>query len=152
MENMKKLVLASVALFAFAAAQAQDLPDGKGKDTFVKVCGACHDAGVVVTMHNSKADWQTTVDDMKGRGADASDDDFKTIVEYLTKYQGPEVNMNKASAQDLQTNLDLTAAEAAAIVKYRTDNGDFKSYADVQKVSGVDMKKLDPLKGRLTFN
>ena len=152
MENMKKLVLASVALFAFTAAQAQDLPDGKGKDTFVKVCGACHDAGVVVTMHNSKPDWQTTVDDMKGRGADASDDDFKTIVEYLAKYQGPEVNVNKASAQDLQTNLDLTAAEAAAIVKYRTDKGDFKSYADVQKVSGVDMKKLEPLKGRLTFN
>jgi competence protein ComEA len=141
-----------LALFAFAAAQAQDLPEGKGKDTFVKVCGACHDAGVVVTMHNSKADWQTTVDDMKGRGADASDGDFKTIVDYLAKYQGPEVNVNKASAQDLQTNLDLTAAEAAAIVKYRTDNGDFKTFADVQKVSGVDAKKLEPLKGRLTFN
>ena len=152
MENMKKLVLVSVALFAFTAAQAQDLPEGKGKDTFMKVCGACHDAGVVVTMHNSKADWQTTVDDMKGRGADASDDDFKTIVDYLAKYQGPEVNMNKASADDLKTQLDLSASEAAAIVKYRTDNGDFKSYADVQKVSGVDMKKLDPLKGRLTFN
>ena len=152
MENMKKLVLASVALFAFGAAQAQDLPDGKGKDTFVKVCGACHDAGVVVTMHNGKADWQTTVDDMKGRGADASDDDFKTIVDYLAKYQGPEVNMNKASADDLKTQLDLSAAEAAAIVKYRTDNGAFKSYADVQKVPGVDAKKLDPLKGRLTFN
>jgi competence protein ComEA len=89
---------------------------------------------------------------MKGRGADASDDDFKTIVDYLAKYQGPEVNMNKATAQDLQSNLDLTAAEAAAIVKYRTDNGTFKTFADVQKVSGVDAKKLEPLKGRLTFN
>lgn len=99
MESMKRLVILSIPLLFLAAAQAQDLPDGPGKDTFLKVCGSCHDAGVVVTMHNGKDDWQTTVDDMKGRGADASDDDFKTIVKYLAKYQGPEVNVNKAAAK-----------------------------------------------------
>jgi len=102
-------------------------------------------------MHQSKDDWQATVDDMKGRGADGSDADFKTIVDYLAKYQGPEVNVNKASADDIQKQLDLTAAEAAAIVKYRQDKGDFKGWDDVQKVSGVDMKKLEPLKGRLVY-
>lgn len=151
MNNMKRLVLASLPLLVVALAQAQDLPEGKGKDTFAKICGACHDAGVVVTMHQSKDDWQATVDDMKGRGADGSDADFKTIVDYLTKYQGPEVNVNKASADDLQKQLELTAGEAGAIVKYRQDNGDFKGWADVQKVSGVDMKKLEPLKGRLVY-
>ena len=151
MKTMNRLVLASFSLLFLAAAQAQDLPEGKGKDTFSKICGACHDAGVVVTMHQSKDDWQSTVDDMKGRGADGSDADFKTIVDYLTKYQGPEVNINKASADDLQKQLDLTAAEAAAVVKYRQDNGDFKGWADVQKVSGLDAKKLDPLKGRIVY-
>jgi len=151
MNNMKRLVLASFPLLLVALVQAQDLPEGKGKDTFAKVCGACHDAGVVVTMHQSKDDWQATVDDMKGRGADGSDADFKTIVDYLAKYQGPEVNVNKASADDIQKQLDLTAAEAAAIVKYRQDKGDFKGWDDVQKVSGVDMKKLEPLKGRLVY-
>lgn len=152
MKIMKKLVLASFPLLFFMVAQAQDLPEGKGKDTYLKICGACHDAGVVVTMHQSKDDWQSTVDDMKGRGADGSDDDFKTIVNYLAKFQGPEVNVNKASADDLQKQLDLTSAEAAAIVKYRQDNGDFKGWPDVQKVSGVDAKKLEPLKGRLVYN
>jgi len=117
-----------------------------------KICGACHDAGVVVTMHQSKDDWQATVDDMKGRGADGSDADFKTIVDYLTKYQGPEVNVNKASADDLQKQLDLSADEAGAIVKARQANGDFKSWDDLQKVSGLDAKKLEPLKGRIVYN
>lgn len=148
---MNRLVLASFSLLFLAAAQAQDLPEGKGKDTFVKICGACHDAGVVVTMFQSKDDWQSTVDDMKGRGADGSDADFKTIVDYLTKYQGPQVNINKATADDLQKQLDLSADEAAAIVKYRTANGDFKGWDDLQKVTGVDAKKLEPLKGRITY-
>jgi competence protein ComEA len=151
MNIMNKLVLASFSLLVLAAAQAQDLPEGKGKDTFLKICGACHDAGVVVTMFLSKDDWQSTVDDMKGRGADGSDADFKTIVDYLSKYQGPQVNVNKATADDLQKQLDLSADEAAAIVKYRQDNGDFKGWDDLQKVSGLDAKKLDPLKGRILY-
>jgi competence protein ComEA len=152
MYNMNKLVLASFSLLFAAVASAQDLPEGKGKDTFVKVCSACHDAGVVVTMHQSKDDWQATVDDMKGRGADGSDADFKAILDYLSKYQGPEVNVNKASAADLEKQLEVTSAEAAAIVKYRQDKGDFKGWEDVQKVDGLDAKKLEPLKGRLVYN
>ena len=148
---MKRIVLASLPLLFVAFAQAQDVPEGPGKDTFLKVCAACHDAGVVVTMHQSKDDWQATVDDMKGRGADGSDADFKTIVDYLAKYQGPEVNINKASADDLQKQLGLTADEAAAIAKYRQANGDIKSWDDLQKVSGVDTKKLEPLKGRIIY-
>ena len=151
MNIMNKLILASLSVFFIAAAQAQDLPEGKGKDTFAKVCGACHDAGVVVTMFQSKDDWQATVDDMKGRGADGSDADFKAIVDYLSKYQGPQVNVNKATADELQKQLDLTADEAAAIVKARTANGDFKGWDDLQKVSGVDAAKLTPLKGRIIY-
>lgn len=149
MNNMNRIVLASLSLLFIAAAQAQDLPDGKGKDTFAKVCGACHDAGVVVTMFQSKDDWQATVDDMKGRGADGSDADFKAIVDYLTKYQGPQVNVNKASAEELQKQLDLTADEAGAIVKARA-NGDFKGWDDLQKVSPV-AAKLAPMKGRIIY-
>ena len=117
----------------------------------MKICSACHDAAVVVTMHNSKDDWQATVDDMKGRGAEGSDDEFKAIIGYLAKYQGPEVNVNKATAKDLETQLEITTSEATAIVKYRQDKGDFKEWADLQKVADLDIKKIEPLKGRITF-
>ena len=95
--------------------------------------------------------WQDTVDSMRGRGATGTDDDFKMIVDYLTKYFGVPVNVNQAPAKDLASNLVITTDEAAAIVKYRTDNGNFKDYSDLSKVQGLDITKLDPIKSRITF-
>ena len=68
------------ALLPFALlslAPAQDLPDGSGKEVTNRICGACHEAGVVAKYHNAKEDWESVVEDMRGRGADGSDDDFK---------------------------------------------------------------------------
>ena len=61
------------------------------------------------------------------------------------------VNVNQAPAKDLASNLVITTDEAAAIVKYRTDNGNFKDYSDLSKVQGLDITKLDPIKSRITF-
>lgn len=152
MDSMKKLLIASIPLFFLVTAQAQELPDGPGKDTFVMVCGACHDAGVVATMFLSRDDWQNTVDDMKGRGADGTDAQFKTILDYLSKYQGPQINVNKASAMDLSKQFGLTDQEAQAVVAYRMSNGDFKQWDDLAKVSGLDIKKIEPLKPRILFS
>jgi competence protein ComEA len=129
----------------------QELPDGKGKDVTQNVCGACHDAGVVANYHNSKDDWQGVIEDMKGRGADGSDEDFQTIVTYLAHYFGPEVNVNKATSMDLQTQLEISAKEAEAIVKYRQDHGAFQTIDNLKKVPGLDMAKIQPLKARIVF-
>jgi hypothetical protein len=137
------------SLILALAAQAQDLPDGKGKDVVEKVCTACHGLDAIVTMHVNKDGWSDTVNDMKSRGADGSQGDFDTIIAYLAKYFGAEVNVNKATAKELQ-DLDLTDAEAAAIIKARPAAG-FKTMADLGKVPGLDMKKLQPLKDRIKF-
>jgi competence protein ComEA len=134
-----------------APAQAQDLPDGAGKDITDKVCGACHEAGVVTKYKYSKDDWQGVIDDMRGRGADGSDEDFKAIVAYLAHYFGPEVNVNKVSAADLQNQLGLTASEAAAIVKYREAQGNIKNLDELKKVPGLDAKKIEPIQQRIVF-
>jgi len=147
---MKILARAFLPLAFIPLACAQDLPDGPGKDVTVRICGACHDAGVVSQYHNSKDDWQPIVDDMRGRGADGSDTDFKLIVDYLGHYFGPTVFINKAPASEIES-LGLTPAEAAAIVKYRQANGDFKDMADLRKVSGLDIKKLEPIQSRVLF-
>ena len=44
---------------------------------------------------------------------------------------------------DLQTQLELTAKDADAIVKYRTDHGDFKDWDGLAKVPGIDSGKAD---------
>src|SRR5579884_2708203 len=138
---MKKFALMIVPALAVPALYAQDLPDGQGKDTLEKVCTTCHDLGAVTSMSGSSDIWQSVVDDMKSRGADGTDSDFKAIVTYLAKYFGPPVHINTDAAAALQSSLGLTSDEAAAIVKYRTANGNFKTWDEVMKVPGVDASK-----------
>jgi competence protein ComEA len=88
---------------------------------------------------------------MRGRGADGSDDDFKAIVAYRGRFFGPEVNVNRAAAPDLESQLEITADEAGAIVKYRQAQGRFKDFSDLAKVPGLDTKKLEPIKQRIVF-
>ncbi len=64
---------------------------------------------------------------------------------------GEEVKVNTASAKDLEEQLELTASEAEAIVKVRAAMRCLKSYGDLAKVSGLDIKKLEPMKGRLVY-
>ena len=138
-------------LLVLPIAHADDLPPGKGKEITDRVCGGCHEAGVVNKYRNSKNDWQSIAEDMKARGADGSEDDFKSIVAYLTHFFGPEVNVNKAAAKELQTQLEITVREAEAIVKYRQDKGNFKAVADLRSVPGLDMTKIEPIQQRIVF-
>jgi cytochrome c5 len=66
------------------------LPAGEGKEVTERVCGACHGTDVVASERHNKAEWQKVSDDMVARGADATDAEVKTIVEYLAKYFGPK--------------------------------------------------------------
>lgn len=48
-----------------------------------------------------------------------------------------QVNINTATAQELQTLNGIGPAKAAAIVEYRTANGSFKSPEDIKNVRGI---------------
>lgn len=148
---MNRLVRALWPFAFLAFAQAQELPDGSGKEVTNRICGACHEAGVVVKYRNAKEDWESVVEDMRGRGTDGSDEDFKAIIAYLARFFGPEVNVNRAAAPDLESQLEITAEEAGAIVKYREAQGKFRDLSDLDKVPGLDIKKLEPIKQRIVF-
>ena len=101
---------------------------------------------------NGGADiWQSVVDDMKSRGAGRHGRRLPHHRAVSVEILGPPVHINTDAAASLQTNLGITDAEAAAIVKYRTDNGNFKSWEDVMKVPGLDMSKLAGLQGRIKY-
>jgi competence protein ComEA len=149
---MKRLLLVASALIVILApVHAQDLPDGPGKSVLENTCGACHGPDIVVGQNGSRDYWQDIVDSMRGRGAAGTEDDFKVIVDYLTRFLGVPVNVNTAAAKGLVTDLVITPEEADAIVKYRTDNGKFKDWSDLTKVPGLDIKKLEPIKNRIKF-
>jgi len=103
----------------------------------------------------SKDRWGNIVDDMVSRGATGTDEDIDQVINYLAanfgKSDAKKVNINKASAAELTEALDISAADAAAIVSYRTDKGSFKELKDVTKVPGIDTKKIEAAKDRLEF-
>ena len=48
-----------------------------------------------------------------------------------------QVNINTATAQELQTLNGIGPAKATAIVEYRNTNGPFKSPEDIKNVRGI---------------
>ncbi len=86
---MRKLSLTLLTIgLAALPLSAQDLPDGPGKDTFSKVCSACHGLDIVVVLKHTKEEWKTVVDTMAGYGAQAKDEEFEAIIGYLAKNFG----------------------------------------------------------------
>jgi competence protein ComEA len=148
-------VSCSLAIFLFAGSASAALPDGPGKDVTVKVCGHCHSPEKATSLHQSSEAWENTVSKMANMGAQATDEEFNTIVAYLSKNFGPEapppVNLNTATAVDLESSLALLKSEAAAIIQYRSEKGNFKSIDDLRNVPGLDFKKIESNKSRITF-
>ena len=109
------------------AAAESEFPEGKGQDVFVSACGECHEPGLATATRQAREDWKGIVAEMKDRGAMLSDGDVTIVVDYLTEYFGLELNINQARAKEITPFLRLSPAEAAAIVRVRTETGPFKS-------------------------
>jgi len=62
---------------------------------------------------------------------------------------GP-INLNTATADDLDTLPGVGPATAAAILSYRNENGPFASVDDLGEVRGIGAAKLDALRGLVT--
>lgn len=69
-------------------AQAQDLPDGEGKDVVVKSCTSCHDADNFTSKKHTKPEWKEVVDTMIAYGAEITDAQSDVITTYLAKNFG----------------------------------------------------------------
>ena len=63
----------------------QTLPDGAGKALVETQCASCHGLEQVAQHKDTKDGWSTVVDYMVSRGMAATDEEVKTMVEYLAK-------------------------------------------------------------------
>lgn len=59
------------------------------------------------------------------------------------------VDVNSASAQQLEAVKGIGPAKARAIVDYRNKNGPFKSLDDLRNVDGIGAKSLEKMKPEL---
>jgi mono/diheme cytochrome c family protein len=84
---MRFAIRAAVPLLCAAAVSAQTPP--VARETFLRVCGACHTAETVTAQRRTRAQWQESINAMIARGAKASDAEFSTILDYLATRYGP---------------------------------------------------------------
>ncbi|MRX55932.1 hypothetical protein GJU41_18375 [Bacillus idriensis] len=61
-----------------------------------------------------------------------------------------KVNLNKATAEDLQTLTGIGPAKAEAILSYREEAGGFKTIEDLMNVSGIGEKSFEKLKDSIS--
>ena len=62
------------------------------------------------------------------------------------------VNLNTATASDLDGIKGIGPSKAKAIIDFRSKNGSFKSVEDLKNVKGFGEKSIAKLKGELTVS
>ena len=89
------LFAAALALTTGLAASAQNpagkadehpsLPPGAGRDVMIRVCSQCHEPEMAADQQADDAGWKRLVDEMAGKGANATEAEFDEIVRYLAR-------------------------------------------------------------------
>jgi competence ComEA-like helix-hairpin-helix protein len=129
------------------------LPDGPGKDLVSRACTECHPVDRMRTFRIGKDEWSEKIADMVDRGAKATDAESDAMAEYLARNFGPDskVWVNTAPMVEIRAVLGFSTAEGSAVVEYRKSNGNFKEWADLLKVPGLDAKKVEAKKDSMLF-
>jgi competence protein ComEA len=138
-----------------ALAPAQQLPEGPGRAEVEKLCKQCHELARSVSPRLDRAGWNQTLTKMSALGMKSTDKEYAAVLDYLSTHypaeEVPKINVNKATAIQLESGLSLRRSQAAAVLAYRAKNGDFKSIEDLKKVPLIDAEKLEEKKDRITF-
>jgi competence protein ComEA len=149
-------IIAPLAMtLVFAAAATAELPPGPGREETIRTCSRCHSPELATSEHQTRDQWQVTISKMANLGAQANDNEFEAILDYLSSHFGPAaaqpVNINKATAVEIECVLEITRSESKAIVQYRQQHGAFQSIDDLSRVPGLDFTKVTARKSLVLF-
>ena len=82
------ITAALMSAFATGFCAGADLPDGPGKAETTRVCGKCHLLDQATSLRQGQAAWSQTISKMIELGAEGSDAEFTSILNYLVKNFG----------------------------------------------------------------
>jgi mono/diheme cytochrome c family protein len=99
----------AIAILA-PALTAQDLPAGKGRETFKTICTACHDTETTTNLRNTRSGWIEVIATMKSNGADGTEAQFTEVLDYLTVNFGKKDDGSAKKAGGGTPSLDKPAA------------------------------------------
>lgn len=68
-----------------------------------------------------------------------------------TESTNEKVSINKAGEKQLQSLNGIGEAKAKAIIKYREENGGFKSIEEIKNVSGIGDSAFEKIKDQITI-
>ena len=140
--------LTSGRVFVDASAQDASDPDAR---VFANVCGKCHPKERVVVLRRTRSQWEEVITTMiTVRNAQISDEDFETVLGYLTRQHG-RVNVNRAPAEDIVEVLHVPEKVGQTIVQYRKEHGPFEDFDGLAKVPGIEREKLEGLRDAILF-
>lgn len=149
--SLELLVLAAALTALALPSNAQGLPDGPEKELVDAICGSCHTTNRIAVLHLTKPQWEAKVLEMLQEEPDVKQSERDKIVEYLVRNFPARANVNQDLAKELEATLEISPESAAAIVRYRQQNGNFKTLDDLKKVPGVDAAKLDAKRDIIDF-
>ena len=143
-------------LFAtLGSSLSAQLAEGPGMAETVQNCKGCHEVERSVSLRQDKAGWNGTLTKMVGFGMKARESDLAIIADYLAKYYPadsmPPLNVNTASATELESRLGMRRSQAAAFLAPREKIGKFKTFAELKQAPGVDPEKLEAKKTQIIF-
>ena len=149
-------ILALASIFSSPASAQNDFPDGPAKEYVNRICLQCHQPSQLLSQHRTEADWKATVARMALKGFSAPAEQFDAVAAYMAKNfpkteDATKINMNKAKVDDIVKVIGLTAAEANALVTYRDKHGEYREWGEMLVVYGVDGRKLEAAKDKMSF-
>ena len=152
---MRRSLLAVMFVLAGQVVPAQELPDGPGRAEAEKMCKQCHEMARSISPRQDRDGWATTMRKMTAFGMKGSDADFLLVLDNLAKHYPaeavPRVNVNQASAIELESGLSLRRSQAKALIAYRTEHGPFKTIEDLKKVPVLDAAMIEEKRERIRF-
>ena len=165
MRTFSTLLFGLLILSIGSVSAEEPLPDGKGKDLVEAMCQRCHGLDSVTQKRRTVEEWQAVIDQMVSNGAPLLPKEADIVTQYLSEHFAPTttpsnsskgsdkttIPVNTVTAEELQSALGLSEKEAVAIVDYREKHGSFTAWEDLKKVPNLDVKKIEPLKDRLSY-
>ena len=144
-----------IFLAACSGAVFAQLAEGEGMAETGRLCRGCHEVERSVSLRQDKDGWNNTLTKMVGLGMKAADADLAIIADYLAKYYPadaiPPINVNKATAIELESRFGMKRSQAAAFLAHREKLGKFKTFADLRKAPGIDPEKVEAKKSQIIF-
>ena len=146
------LIAGSTAFLAWGGhvATQNRFPDGPGRVELQKVCSGCHEPDNVFAYAQTASEWAETLEKMAQAGAEGTAEEWRLIELYLDAHFAL-IPINTANSGELQRTMHIPKPVADAIVKYRAENGRFKTIDDLKKVTGLDAAKVEARKDRFVF-